>query len=227
MEEEITLDLKDFFLIIRKRITIILIITLVTTIISAVMSYFVIKPTYQCTVSVLIGRDKNGQMDSTLTNNDVMMFQNLIKTYAQIAQSDTVAESSVNKLNGKITAETLSKRLTVTPQANTQILDLALVSSDPKEAYDMANAVSDAFISAALKFTPGANIQLMDKPKIPQNPIKPKKALNIIIGFLIGLLGSVGITFILEYMDDTIKTEEEVSKYLELPVVAVIPKQEG
>jgi capsular polysaccharide biosynthesis protein len=227
MEEEITLDLKDLLSIIKKRISIILIITFAATIASAIASYFVIKPTYQVSVSVLIGRDKNGQIDSSLTNNDVLMFQNLMKTYAKIAQSETVAEQSASKLNGKVSAAALSKSLTVTPQANTQILDISLVSSDAKTAYDMVNAVSESFIDAALKFTPGANIQLMDKPKMPTQPIKPKKALNIVLGFIIGLLGSVGVVFVLEYMDDTIKTEEEVTKYLELPVVAIIPKDEG
>lgn len=74
----------------------------------------------------------------------------------------------------------------------------------------MTNAVSESFISTALKFTPDVNIQLMARHKMLDKPIKPKKTLNMVTGFLIGLTGSVGAVIILEYMDDTIKTEDEV-----------------
>lgn len=74
----------------------------------------------------------------------------------------------------------------------------------------MTNAVSESFISTALKFTPDANIQLMARHKMLDKPIKSKKTLNMVTGFLIGLTGSFGVVIILEYMDDTIKTEDEV-----------------
>ena len=59
---------------------------------------------------------------------------------------------------------------------------------------------------------------------MPEKPIKPKKALNVAIAFFLGLMASVGLTFIIEYMDSTIKTEEDINKYLELPVIGIIPK---
>ncbi|EGT5631421.1 capsular biosynthesis protein, partial [Clostridium botulinum] len=67
-------------------------------------------------------------------------------------------------------------------------------------------------------------IELLDKPVIPEKPIKPRKLLNIAIALFMGLLLSAGRAFIQEYMDKTIKTENDIDKYLELPVIAVIPK---
>lgn len=224
MDDETTLDFKDFLQIIKKRIVIILAITLLSAVISGVLSFYVIKPTYEADVKVVIGRDKDGQMDKTLTDSDVLMFQQLMKTYAEIAKSTTVAEDSASKAGENVTGDYVSKHLTVTPQENTQILDIKIKSHDAKEAYEITNSVSDSFISTALKFTPGANIQLLDKPKMPTIPVKPNKILNIVIAFFVGLMASMGLVFAIEYMDDTIKTEQDVIKYLDLPVIAIIPK---
>ena len=64
----------------------------------------------------------------------------------------------------------------------------------------------------------------MDKAVLPDKPVKPNIKLNIAFAFFIGLMASVGLVFVLEYLDRTIKTEEEVEKYLELPVIATIPR---
>jgi capsular polysaccharide biosynthesis protein len=210
----------------KKRIAIIMIITLLSTITTAVLSFYVIKPTYETEVSVVIGRDNKGKMDSSLNDNDVYMFQQLMKTYAEIARSNTVAENSASKVGGKVTSDYISKHITVTPQQNTQILDIKVNSDDAKEAYNIISAVSNSFISTALKFTPEANMQLLDKPKMPTVPVKPNKILNIIIAFFVGLMASLILTYVLEYMDDAIKTEQDVESYLALPVIGSIPKDQ-
>ena len=64
----------------------------------------------------------------------------------------------------------------------------------------------------------------MDRAIVPINPISPNKKLNLAIAFFLGLMISVGIVFLLEYLDSTIKTESDVEKYLDLPVLGVIPK---
>ena len=64
----------------------------------------------------------------------------------------------------------------------------------------------------------------MDKAVLSDKPVKPNKKLNIAIAFFIGRMASDGLVFVLEYLDRTIKTEEEVEKYLDLPVIATIPR---
>ena len=68
------------------------------------------------------------------------------------------------------------------------------------------------------------SIQVMDGAKIPQRPIKPNKTLNVAIAFFIGLVASLGLTFALEYMDSTLKTEENINRYLDIPVIGIIPR---
>lgn len=225
MEEEITLDLRDFFYIIRKRMKLIVGITIACTLVSGILSFFVIKPTYQAKTSIVIGKtDAGASNDKNQYNyNDVMMFQKLVKTYAEIGKSRAVAESAAVRAKS-VTADQIEKIVTVTPQTDTQIIEFKIETNDPRQAYVVINAVSEAFIQEAKRIYPTGNIQVMDAAKVPEKPIKPKKALNVAIAFFVGLMASVGITFVLEYMDSTIKTEDDINKYLELPVIGIIPK---
>ncbi|APM40308.1 YveK family protein [Clostridium kluyveri] len=226
MQEEITLDLKDFYYILKKRRMLIIIVTLACTLAAGIFSFFIIKPTYEASATIIVGKPKADEKSNT-QYNDVMMYQNLVKTYAKIAASNTVMESACNKLKGAIDIEHLKKSVTATPQDNTQILEIKAQSKDPKQAVNIINVVVQAFVSESARVFPtGGDIQIMDKAQFPDKPVKPKKVLNMAVAFFVGLMASVGISFMLEYMDSTIKTEEDIARYLDMPVIGVIPKGE-
>lgn len=180
-------------------------------------------PTYEAQVSVLIGKMPDNQQQQ-IQYNDVMMYQKLLKTYSEIAKSRLVAESTIKQLNKDLTYEDFSKLITVTPQVDTQIMMLKARSKDPKDAMDTVNALSENFIKEAMRLYPTGNVQIIDSAAMPDKPIKPKKKLNIAIAFVLGLMISFGLVFLFEYMDNTIKTEEDVEKYLDIPVIGIIPK---
>lgn len=224
MIEEMTMDLKDFFYIIKKRIKLILIITIACTLISGILNFFVIKPTYEASASIVIGKSDNDPNNKSQYNyNDIMMFQKLVKTYAEIGKSRAVAENASAKLKN-ISADKLESIINVTPQNDTQIVEFKVKNNSPQEAYLIMNAVTDAFIQESKRIYPTGSIQVMDGAKIPQRPIKPNKTLNVAIAFFIGLVASLGLTFALEYMDSTIKTEENINRYLGIPVIGIIPR---
>lgn len=71
------------------------------------------------------------------------------------------------------------------------------------------------------------NIRIMDEAEIPKKPIRPNKRLNILLSLLVGLLGGTGLAFFFEYLDNTIKTFEDVEKYIQLPFLGSVPTIEG
>lgn len=226
-EQEMTLDLKDFFYIILKRKKMICLITIAALILSAVLSFFVIKPTYQAETSIIVGRPQSESKNEKLDNNDVTMYQNLMKTYTEIVTSKPVLDSAVSKLDTNLTSDQLKKMISVTSQQGTQIMQIDVNNNDANEAYKIADALTTSFIDKSKDIFPSSGVELsvMDKADVPKKPIKPKKALNIAIAFVLGLFVSVGFAFVLEYMDNTIKYENDINKYLELPVIGIIPDQ--
>lgn len=224
MEQEVTLDLHEIIEVLSKRKKMIFLVTVIFVLISFVFGFFIAKPTYESKSTIVIGKAADSNKDQQNNLNDVVMYQKLVKTYAQIAKSRKVMGSVVDKVGNGLTIEDLEKRITVTPQTDTQILDLKVTAADPGKAHEILNSLCENFIKESKAIYPLGQVELLDKATMPERPIKPNKKLYILIAFFLGIFTSIGISFLLEYLDRTIKTEQEIERILDLPVIATIPK---
>lgn len=82
---------------------------------------------------------------------------------------------------------------------------------------------NETLVSERLGGLKTSNISIIDKAKIPQKPVSPKKKLNMILALLMGIFGGVGLCFVFEYLDNTIKTPEDIEKLAGLPSLGIIP----
>lgn len=221
---EHTIDLREIIHAIRKRILIIIGITAVCTAAAVLVSVYVLKPVYEAKASIIISKPET--QTSTTTYNDVLMYQNLIETYSEIAKSKSVAKLAAENLENRYTAQQIMEASNISPQTKTQILTISAMSGSAEDAKDIVQALSDSFIAqSAIVYPSGNVIKVIDEAETPLAPVQPNKRLNTILGLLLGLLGSGGVVILLEYMDRSIKTEEDVTKNLNgLPVVGIIPK---
>lgn len=221
MKEE-NINISEILDALKKRYKMIIAITLAFTIISALVSFLVIKPKYEITTKLFIGKQesKTEKYDS----NDVMMYQKLLTTYAEIIKTDDLMDKALKK--GKIDKETkdVEESLKVTPRADTQILEISYTGTNKEEAVDIVKNVTDEFIRESKKLIPNGNIQVIEKAKAPDDPVSPNKKLNILIAFVLGLMVSIGLSLLLEFMDNTYKSKDELEKALDIPVIGVIPE---
>ena len=216
------MELKERYLILKKRIDIIILITLVSTITSGVLSYFVIQPTYRTEISVIIGKNESQEDKSGSNLQDVMLYQSLVKTYSKLTTSRAVLEDVIKNLKLKQMSTTeLSKMLVVTPDVDTQFLTITVTSKDPKLSLDIANQLAKSLKEVSLKINNVDCVKLVEEAQLPAQPYSPRPIRNIAMAFLVGIIFSVGLTFLLEYLDNTIRTEEDVEK-IGLPVIGKI-----
>ncbi|MDM0473305.1 Wzz/FepE/Etk N-terminal domain-containing protein [Clostridium perfringens] len=224
--EENTISLQEIAYALKKRWKLIALITIAATLVSAILSFFVIKPQYQASTKLFIGKQETTQENASYNNNDVMMYQKLMKTYAEIVKtSDLVTKAVKNSgldYDQKEIKEILNN-LSVTPSADTQILDLSYKGGNPKEVLKITEAITDEFISEAKDLISNGNVQVIQKPQFPEQPVSPNKKLNILIAFILGLMIGVGVVLLLEYLDNTFKLREELERTLELPIIGTIP----
>ncbi len=90
-----------------------------------------------------------------------------------------------------------------------------------KALYDgLLTKLKEAGISAALQ---SSNIRVVDPAMIPSFPSRPAKARNVALAFLVGLVGGIGLAILREYMDNTVKTPDDVETLARLPSLAVVP----
>lgn len=224
MEE--TIDLRDLFLIIRKRLWIILLITLIATIISGAVSICVLEPIYQANTTLYVG--KNSSDEVALSYQDMQIGGQLVKDYRELAKSRLVANIVINELKlQNLSASEIAGMLGVNLKSDTRMIEITAQHTNPEFASKVANKVADVFKRKAVELIEVDNVQVIDRAEIPTSPIKPNKKINIVIGFMLGLMISLGLTFLLEYLDNTLKTPDEIVKHLGLAVIGTIPRFES
>lgn len=223
MKEE-NINISEIFEALKKRYKLIIGITLAFTVIAAVLSFFVIKPKYEVTTKLFIGKEINQSQKQQYDNNDVMMYQKLLTTYAEVIQTDDLIQRGLNKGHLNIDVKDVKDGLKVTPRADTQILEISYTGTDKLQAVNIVKDITDEFIKESKKLIPNGNIQVIEQAKVPENPVSPNKKLNILIAFVLGVMVSVGLSLLLEFMNNTYKSKEDVENYLDIPVIGVIPE---
>lgn len=223
--EENTISLQEIAYALKKRWKLIALITIGATLISAILSFFVIKPQYEASTKLFIGKQET-QDNKAYNSNDVMMYQKLMKTYAELAKTSDLVTKAVNSTGLSYNAKDIKgilDNLTVTPSADTQILDLKYKGKNPKEVLEVTEEITNEFIAESKNLIPNGNIQIIQAPQLPEHPVSPNKKLNILIAFVLGLMVGIGVVLLLEYLDNTFKSREELEKDLELPIIGTIP----
>lgn len=221
------LDLRQYITIIRKRLPFILILVLVSTAAAAIFSLFFKDPLYEASSSIIVNQTQSqvttGQLDLNQINTNIRM----IDTYKEIIRTPAIldkVEEGYPELG--LTADQLANRIKVSSANNTQVMKLAVQDTEYRKAADTVNAVSNVFREEIQHIFKVENVSILSEadPEKEPGPVSPNVPLNIAIAFVVSLMVGVGIVFLLEYLDDTIKTEADVMEYLGQPTLAMISK---
>ena len=222
MEE--TIDLREYFSIIKKRFWIITLITVVAMVVSGVISFFMLSPVYESKSTLIVNTEKNEETQM-ITGDQFSVSQKLAVTYGEIIKSRAVLESVISNLKLDSEYEDLVEKITVSPVQDTQIISISVQDTNPKKARDIANEIPKVFEKEVKRITKANDIQVIDKAILPENPIKPNKMMNVAIAAVLGMMIGLFIVFLLEYLDNKIKTPQDVEKHLDLPILGVIPNE--
>ena len=220
MEEQV-ISISEIFEALKKRWIMIATITIIATIISGILSFFVIKPTYETSTKVFIGKEESNL--EGYNSNDIQMYQKLLQTYAETIKTNEVVQAAINNTGADLTVSAVKGALTVTPVSDTQILQIKYQNNDPELAKEILENITNEFVVLAKELVPNGNVRVIEAVQLPENPVAPNKKMNIAIAFLLGLMVSVGLVFLLEYLDNTFKNKENLERELDIPALGVIP----
>lgn len=222
IEESIRIE--EIINILLKRWKMILSITLLATLTAGIVSFFVIAPKYEASTKVFIGKEKTDSKDQNYNNSDIQMYQQLLKTYAEVIKTNALVEKAIDAEGFDLTSKDVLSGLTVTPAANTQILEITYISKDRNLSKEVLDSITNQFIKTSTELIPNGNVKIVEPAELPENPASPNKKLNIAIAFLLGLMVSVGLAFLLEFLDNTFKSKDQLEQILGIPVIGAIPE---
>ena len=154
---------------------------------------------------------------------DLQIGSQLTKDYNILITSRTVLQDVVDELNLEMSYKELKECITVDNPTDTRILSITATNTDPEMAKKIADTLAKTsadFIGDKMEVTPPKIIEEGEVPTVQTSPSTKK---NVMIGALAGLVLSAGIIILLTLMDDTIKSEDDIEKYLGLTTLASIP----
>ncbi|MFD1348018.1 YveK family protein [Oceanobacillus caeni] len=221
MEE--TISLKEIFEVLKKRILMILSITLGAAIVAAVVSYFLLTPTYESSSQFIVNQ-KQEDPATQYNAGDIQTNVQLINTYNIIIKSPAILDEVVEDLKLPYTSEELGDKINVTSADNSQVVTVTVTDEDPAVAVDIANATVEIFQKNIPEIMNVDNVSILTKAEVAEDPtpVAPNPILNIAIAIVLGIMVGVGLALLLEYLDSTVTTEEDIEKKIGLPVIGVI-----
>lgn len=223
MEE--TISLQDLYKIVRKRITLIVSLTVIAMLIAAIISFFILTPVYQASTQILVNQQqpKNTQQ-MALESQEIQTNLQLINTYNVIIKSPAILSKVIENLDLQMTPEQLTNQITVSNEQNSQVVNIAVQDVEAFRAVDIANTTAQVFQKEIPVLMSVNNVNILAPAILAKDPspVKPNKMLNIAIAAVVGLMLGVGLAFLLEYLDTTIKTEQDVEDVLQLPIIGLV-----
>lgn len=217
------IKVQDIVDAIRSRWQLIVSITLTSVIIASFFTLFIIKPKYEASTKLFIGKESSENKDQSYSSNDVQMYQKLLKTYSDVIMTSDLVERALSSENLDVDSESVLAGLTVTPKTDTQILQIQYTNTDKNLAMEVVDAITQEFVETSSELISNANVKIIETVKLPQYPVSPNKKLNISVAFVLGLLISTTLALVLEFMNNTFKDKEQVENILGVPVIGTIP----
>lgn len=222
MEE--TISLKELFETIKKRIIMIILISVLAVTASGLVSYFLLTPIYQSSTQLLVNQANRDQQ--TFNVNDVRTNLELINTYNVIIKSPIILDKVIDELQLTRSVSALNSQISVGSERNSQVVGITVQDPNPAMAVQIANTVASVFEREIVTIMNVDNVSVLSEAKLSANPtpVKPNPQLNMAIAFVVGIMTAVGLAFLLEFLDNTIKTEKDIEKHLGLSVIGAIPE---
>lgn len=218
-------DFIRYMHILRKRIWVIILLPVISTLAVGLISIYVLKPVYESSVNIII---INKRIDTNspgfVTYDDLLISQQLVKDYKEIVKSRSVTTAVIEDLMiDDLTPKMLAKNIEVQSKNDTDIINIRVKDRDPYRAKSIVTKLTDVFQQKIFDLYENKNVKIIDNAEVQIEPVSPKVILNTAISFLASLIITITLVFLLELMDDTIKTSEEAEEILGLPVVGMIP----
>jgi len=218
-EEEETVDLLELWGVLKKKIGLILLIAVLGAGLFGGVSKFYIKPTYTASATLYIF----DQTTNITSLNDLQMGTQLASDFTVLATSEPVVCKMIETLNLEEDYEDVVKKIEAVNETNTRLIKLSVEDHSAEKASEMANALADALVVRVTEIMETSHAYVAVPSSVPKKPSSPNVARNAIIGGLLGGLLVAGITTVRFITDDTVKTGEDVEKYLGLVTLAEMP----
>lgn len=229
------MELRRYLAILRRRVLLVAL-----TVVAAVTGAWLSTPrdtVYASAATLYVGfQNLNVRpgVDAPLANDSLAAIERIMRTFSLMIDSQPIAAAALTETDVASTPSAVVAATRAIPVGDTQLMLVRVVDRDPGTAQTLANAVAEAFVEGVQDFEPGGQAgegtipslpaYIFDRADLPTAPEPTGIVRNLLVAGVFGLLVASALTFLLEYLDVTIKGAQDAERRLRLPVLGLIPE---
>ncbi|QRZ08326.1 polysaccharide biosynthesis tyrosine autokinase [Mycolicibacterium austroafricanum] len=221
------MSLQEFIKLLRTR-WITVCVAALSVVLGAVVITLLTTPMYQASTRLFVSTTAGSSLAETYQGN--RFSQERVKSYAELLTGETLAQRTIDKLDLEMGAAELQSRVSASAKLDTVLINVAVLDPSPVRARDIANTLSDEFVSMVRELeTPGdgaaadARVVVEQRASIPSHPVIPKTSRNLGIGVLLGLALGIGLAVIRDMLDNTVKDRDAIERITGAGIVGTVP----
>lgn len=223
------IDLIELALVMWHRKWIILLCFIVMSVAGFGYTAYGITPQYTSATTLMVNGAKGLNASDLMESFDlgsINMSQKLVVTYSEIVKSRLVLEQVISRLQLEETYTELYEKIEAVPVKNTEILQIEVTDVSAQGAADIANAIVAVFDKEVMRILKVNNVEIIDKAIPIEKPVNISKTKNTVIAGILGIMMGMGIIFMLEMLNQTLRTEQDVEKHLGMAPLGAVPNFE-
>lgn len=223
-DDVIEIDLVELLGVILHNLWIIIVSGVIVAAAALLVSYFIITPKYESVTKIYVISKTNAD---TMTYSDLQAGSTLTKDYKELVKSRPVLEEVLAETGIDVELKDLEEQITVEVPQDTRIVSITVEDKDPYEARIIADSVRIAASKHIREVMDTEAVNVVEEASLPIEKSSPSILKNTAIGYAVGLFLAIAIVIINYIMDDTIKTPDDVEKFLGVSVLGSIPYSEN
>lgn len=223
-DDVIEIDLVELLGVILHNLWIIIVSGVIVAAVALLVSYFIITPKYESVTKIYVISKTNAD---TMTYSDLQAGSTLTKDYKELVKSRPVLEEVLAETGIDVELKDLEEQITVEVPTDTRIVSITVEDKDPYEARIIADSVRIAASKHIREVMDTEAVNVVEEASLPIEKSSPSILMNTAIGYAVGLFLAIAIVMINYIMDDTIKTPDDVEKFLGVSVLGSIPYSEN
>lgn len=221
-EENEVIDLTEILSAVRQHLLELIFVTLVAALVGFTASKFLMNPKYDSSALMIVNTRQD--VNANVTSDQINSATKLVSTYSIIIKSDTVLQRVIDNLGLNLTYAKLNKRVTVAAVDDTQVMKITVQSDSPEWARQVCEQIITVAPDVIKEAVEAGSVKVISNASLATEPVSPNIMKNTMLAAAVGFVLVIGIIVLQVLLDNKINTEEDVTKYLDMTVLGVIPQ---
>lgn len=221
-EENEVIDLTEILSAVRQHLLELIFVTLAAALVGFTVSKFLMTPKYDSSALMIVNTRQD--VNANVTSDQINSATKLVSTYSIIIKSDTVLQQVIDNLGLNLTYAKLNKRVTVAAVDDTQVMKITVQSDSPEWARQVCEQIITVAPDVIKEAVEAGSVKVISNPSLATEPVSPNIMKNTMLAAAVGFVLVIGIIVLQVLLDNKINTEEDVTKYLDMTVLGVIPQ---